>query len=124
MLARYVLPGDFDQICKWYMARGQTLPPKSLFPQIGIIVDDIAAGFLVRTDTSAAIIDGYISNPETDAKMRSDALDDITKSLMECAKFSGVRHLKFDSKSEAIKKRALSHGFSSGGVHEVFTLEI
>jgi hypothetical protein len=124
VLARYFLDTDFDQISKWYVARGKKLPDKSLYPYIGIIVDDVAAGFLVKTETSLGIIDGYISNPESNPKVRSAALNDITEGLIDCAKLIGIRYLKCESQSEAIKKRAIDNGFKSAGMFELFGLEI
>lgn len=124
MSARLVIDLDFDELGRWYLARWGSVPHKSLFPPIGFIVEGIAAGFLYLTDSSIAIIDGYISNPETDSKTRSDALNAITEALIGFAKSHGVKRLKCDSQSEAIKKRALSHGFTLVGVYDSFTLEL
>lgn len=124
MSARLVIDLDFDELGRWYLARWGSVPHKSLFPPIGFIVEGIAAGFLYLTDSSIAIIDGYISNPETDSKTRSDALNAITEALIGFAKNRGIMRLKCATQSEAIKKRAESHGFKCIGTYTTLILEI
>lgn len=124
MLAKRVLDLDFDEIGKWFESRGSKLPDISFFPRCGFIVHGIAAGFIYFTDSSIAIIDCYVSNPDSNITQRGDALDLITKALIEQAQFHKCKMLKCDTKLEAVKQRALSHGFKSLGAHESFSLEI
>lgn len=100
------------------------MPPRSLFPRSGFIISGVAAGFLYFTDSAVGIIDCYISNPDTDSKTRSDALDAITLALIGFARFHGVKLIKCDTKLEVIKTRALGHGFRATGSHESFALEL
>ncbi len=100
------------------------MPQKSLFPKNGFIIDGEAAGFIYLTDSPVAIIDCYISNPDTDSKTRSDALNAITISLIKCARFHRYKIVKCDTKLEAIKKRAVDSGFKPIGLHESFAMEI
>lgn len=123
MLVRRILDLDFHEISKWFDARGAKLPDRSLFPKTGFIIDSIAAGFLYFTDSTVGIIDCYISNPDTDSKTRSYALDQITNELIKFARSHGCYLLKCDTKIEAIKQRALNHGFKALGSHESFYLE-
>jgi hypothetical protein len=115
---------DFDQIARWFEARGTKMPPRSLFPRSGFIIDDVAAGFLYFTDSTVAIIDSYVSNPLSEPKTRSDALDAITLALIGFARFHGVKLVKCDTKLEVIKTRALGHGFKATGSYESFALEL
>jgi hypothetical protein len=124
LLARRVVELDFDEIEKWCEARGGRLPDKSLFPRTGFIIDGIAAGFVYFTDSAVAIIDCYLSNPKTDPKTRSDALNEITSSLIKSAQFHKCSVIKCDTKLEAIKKRATDFGFKSVGTYESFILEL
>lgn len=115
---------DFDEISKWCEARGHKMPDRSLFPRTGFIIDGTAVGFLYFTDSAVAIIDCYISNPDADSKTRSDALDAITVALTQCARFHKCKVIKCDTKLEAIKQRALRHGFKMLGAHDSFAMEL
>lgn len=124
MLARRFLELDFDEVEKWFVRRNQPMPDKSLFPKVGFIVDGIAAGFIYFTDSFVAIIDCYISNSDSDSKMRSDALDIITKSLINMARFHKCKVIKCDTQLESVKQRALQHGFKSLGTYESFSINL
>ncbi len=124
MLARRVVDLDFDEIKRWFGIRDERFPDRSLFPDTGFIIDGIAAGFVYFTDSSIAIIDCYISNPDTDQLSRSDALNAITESLINSAKFHRCKMIKCDTKLESIKARAISHGFKTTGAYESFIKEI
>lgn len=100
------------------------MPDRSLFPRNGFIIDGVAAGFIYFTDSLVAIIDCYISNPDTDSKTRSDALDLITEALIKCAIFNRCKLIKCDTQIGAISVRAIKHGFVSLGMHESYAMEI
>lgn len=124
MLVSRVLELDFDEIERWFEAHDMTMPHKSLFPPTGFIVRGIAAGFIYFTDSPLAIIDDYISNPTSDLKTRSDALNMITEHLLEIAKRRGCAVVKCDSKIEVIKKRAEALGFTPVGSFDSFVMKI
>lgn len=100
------------------------MPDKSLFPRTGYIVDGVAAGFVYFTDSAVAIIDCYISNPASDPDARSDALDAITRALLATAKFHKCSLVKCDTHLEAIKRRAVAHGFKAGAQYVSFSMRI
>lgn len=100
------------------------MPNRSLFPVTGFIVEKVAAGFLYITDSSVSIIDCYISNPKADLKSRSNALDAITRALITCAKEYDTKVLKCDTQLEAIKSRAVKHGFKPVGSFDAFAMEL
>lgn len=124
MLVRRILELDFDEIEKWFRAREMPVPERSLFPKIGFIVDNIAAGFIYFTDSSVAIIDCYISNPKSDKRNRDEALRAITGALITTAKFHKVKLLKCDTSLDAVKIRAEASGFKRIGAFDSFTMEI
>lgn len=124
MLVRRVLDLDFDEIAKWFEARKMPMPDRSLFPKVGFIVDNVAAGFIYFTDSRVAIIDCYISNPKSDKKVRDEALRGITGALVTIGKSHNTRLLKCDTQLDAIKIRAEQTGFKRIGSFDAFIMEI
>lgn len=124
MLAKRIYLDDLVQVKKWHEDRGINCPDLSYFPPTGFIIDDIAAGFILYTDSGIALIDGYISNPNCKKSEREKALNLITRALIESAKKKGCNVIKCDTKLDCIKIRATKHGFKSLGVYESFAMEI
>ena len=109
---------DYADISRWCALRDVAPPPEWALPENGFFSPDLAAGFLILTDTKVGIIDFYISNPLADKVMKSRALDRITQKLLEIAKDNDLKMVICSTKNEAIKKRALRNGFREG---ETFT---
>lgn len=124
MLVRRVLELDFDEIQKWFELRAMPVPDRSIFPKVGFIVNKIAAGFIYFTDSSIAIIDGYISNPKSDTRDRNEALDSITGALIMFARQHKVKLLKCDTALDSIKIRAEASGFKRIGAFDSFKMEL
>lgn len=123
MSVRAVVEKDFEQITYWANLRGILLQD-GVFPSHGLIEPNVAAGFLYCTDSCVAVLDCYISNPESDSHSRDLALDEITKGLIKIAKSMGYTEIKCDTQLSAIKTRAIKHGFKSLGQFELFVMEI
>lgn len=96
------------------------MPALDLFPKVGFIVDQVAAGFIYYTDSKVAIIDNYITNPRSDADERDEALNLITQELIGNAAFHGCTLVKCDTVLDIVKKRAMTFGFKSIGHFESF----
>lgn len=111
---------DYAALKSWFQARGVSAPAPSALPRLGVIVDGIAAGFLIQTDTSIACIDFYISNPEIEPHRRDHALDLITKALLKHAKRLGFKYVKSTTYLDVIAKRAKAHGFNEVGMFRTF----
>lgn len=123
-LVRKVQPVDLAQIKHWSKLRGHDLQCDSIFPPTGFIVDEIAAGFLYLTDAAVAVIDCYVSNPASDKERRDAALDAITNALLDVAKTKKIKLVKCETQIEAIKSRAIKHGFFLVGPHDIFMKRI
>lgn len=108
-------PEDYSQLTGWYKLRDAPVPPIEFFSDHGYIMDGVAAGFLYLTNSAVAIIDGYISNPESDKNTRDNALDWITIHLTAHAKTAGYKLIKCDSKLKEVITRAKDHGFKEIG---------
>lgn len=100
----------FEQVHRWMEQRGQTIAPEDL-PTTGFIVPGVAAGFLYRTDSSVAWIEGLVGSREVSAEARGHALDEIVRALRAEARRSGFKIMLGYTQLQAVVDRALRHGF-------------
>lgn len=121
---RRFLTEDFKQISEWMSERSLGVPRGTRLSSTGIIVDNVAAGFLYVTNSEVAIIDCFISNPKADKIDRGNALDEITEALLKLALRYGARIVKCDSQLPSIQERALRHGFTESGTYSSFSKEL
>lgn len=85
-------------------------------PESGFIVynadqSPIAMGFLRLIEGNYGMLDSYISNPQKPSELRDQALDLITKNLINYSKTLGLNKLFAFSANEHIILRAYNHGF-------------
>lgn len=64
--------------------------PFEHLPPTGLIVENIAACFLYRTDTPVALVEHLISNPKSDETERRQAVSEIIGELLAEAKRQGA----------------------------------
>lgn len=105
-------PGShFEQVLRWMQQRGQAITPEAL-PTTGFIVPGVAAGFLYRTDSSVAWIEGLVGAREVPAEARGRALDEIVRALRAEARQSGFKLMLGYTQLQVVVDRALRHGFT------------
>lgn len=86
MKARRIKPNDIYNIERWYEDRN-TIPPEPFdYPEVGFIVDEIAAIFVYQTDASFALVEGLISNKNAHHEDRSDAIRALYESVITFAR--------------------------------------
>ncbi len=124
MSVRPYSPEQYCLIEYWHTLRGIGCPPKAALPRVGVIANNLAAGFLYQTDSCFAIIDGYIANPVSDKAERDAALDAVTLALLEKAKELGFTHVKCETKLPSIGARATRLGFTCAGTFTYFVREL
>jgi hypothetical protein len=115
---------DYPIIFEWFEKRGMRTPPFNEFPRSGFIVDMHAAGFLIETDTSMAMFDFFISNPESPRALRDKALDQIVKGLSDLAKRRKYKYILCSSQVAAIERRAIKNHFRPLGLFKMFQKEL
>ena len=106
---------DYKTISHWCALRDMEPPPEWSLPELGVMVENIAVGFLILTNNNCAFLDFYISNPMSDKTMRSRALDQITEALIDTAKDLRVKLVMCNTASFPVKERARRHDFESVG---------
>jgi hypothetical protein len=99
---------------QWRKPWGELMTPEAL-PQVGFVVPDKAAGFLYRTDSSVALIEGIIAAPGLSREERNGAVDAIVAAVRDEARRQGFKLLLGYSQLDAIKVRAEKFGFMHVG---------
>lgn len=112
-VVRFDKQKHFNMITEWYINRKQNMLPLEYLPETGFIVPNICAGFLYKTDSKLALIENYISCPKSDKETRSNALDLVTKSLIDEAKKYDFNVIMALTKLDSVRKRAEKSGFQT-----------
>lgn len=94
----------------WRKPWNETMTPDAL-PEVGYVVPDKAAGFLYRTDSSVAWIEGIIAAPGLSKEVRSEAVNAIVAAIRDEARRQGFKLLLGYSQLDAIVDRAKRFGF-------------
>lgn len=97
--------------------------PQGYLPASGFIVDGVAVGFVLFTNSAIGILDYFISNPEVEFSERSEAISKITESLLILAKTSGCKAIKCETQSLSIELKAKHFGFKETGLFKSFFKE-
>jgi hypothetical protein len=107
---------DLSEINGWYAARNFPPVPREKLPENGRIVPGVAAGFLYLTDSSIALLEGYVTNPSAGLRQRSCAIDEITRALLTEAKIRGASEVVAICAARGIERRAQAHGMRTIGI--------
>ena len=100
----------FETVRSWMEARNEVITPDAL-PQTGFIIPGMAAGFLYRTDSSVAMIEGLVAAPGLGREVRDQAVDAIVLAVIAEAQRLGFKTLTGTTVLEAVVKRAERLGF-------------
>jgi hypothetical protein len=114
----YVPELHFDQVLGWMQSRDEVITPDAL-PKTGYIIPGKAAGFLYRTDSSIAWIEGLVAAPGLEREERSQAIDAVVLAIISEAQRLGFKTLLGYTLLDAVVKRAERTGFTyvGGGFH-------
>jgi hypothetical protein len=100
----------FETVRSWMEARGEAITLDAL-PQTGFIIPGKAAGFLYKTDSSVAMIEGLVAAPGVEREARDQAVDAIVQAVIAEAQRLGFKTLTGTTVLEAVVKRAERNGF-------------
>lgn len=104
------LERDLPEINSWYRARDMTMLKKEWIPPQGFILPNVAAGFLITTNTSIGILEHFVSNPRAKPEDRRLAIDMIAGRLILAGKSSGITGFLALSSHPAVFKLCEKHG--------------
>lgn len=109
---RPVEPSDLPEINTWYRKMEQPTMMADLMPPQGFFIPGVAAGFLIRTSTNVAILEGLIANPEADKEYRRLGIDKVVDSLLTATKVSGIRLVLVMTEHPRVKQMCEDKGFT------------
>lgn len=98
-------------IRSWYEKRGITPPEARKLPTLGFVVDNKVAGWLYQTDSTTALIDAVIADPDSLPKARRLALRRLAGVLTDTALSMGYTDVIFTSSSPTIQLIGKEMGF-------------
>ena len=106
---RLVNDSDYEMLCDWWKGWGWTPPPKDFLPTIGVVVEEVAAGFLYVTNSKVSWVDWIVSDKNYRGEDRDDIINVVLASLEEISKdydakflYSLIKHEKLMEKYEAM----------------------
>jgi len=102
---------DYKEVSRWWIA-GKFVPiTEGCLPENGLIVPDLCAGWLYKTDSCIGILEWLVGNPDALWDERGYAQDLVISSLKQLAKDFGMEALFTYCKHERLMKRYEDHGF-------------
>jgi hypothetical protein len=118
------LQTDLYVINRWMRAHGKRGFSPDELPEIGFIVEDVAAAFMYQTDSTVAFLENFVSSPSAKPKSVARALDAIVKELRHVASMNGISRLVVFSKVRSIGKRIGRLGFQLKGDWQGYSAEV
>lgn len=120
-LRKFNIDRDYETLCQWHEMYGIRPPQPENISKFGVVVEGVAAGFLLKTDTCTALLEGFIANPESWDHERDEALDKIAEGLIEEALKQGFKNIVCFTKLPAIVKRAQKFGLKEIGDYKLLS---
>lgn len=102
---------DYYILCEWWNKQNWQAPDRNMLPKTGLIIENICAGFLYKTDSDVALLEFIIANPESNKEERSEALDLLINNLVNIAKESGYKAIFTSLQHTKLLERYKKHGF-------------
>jgi hypothetical protein len=101
-------------LCGWWEAWGWIPPPKDFLPEIGVIVDEVAAGFLYISNSKISWVDWIVSDKNYRGEDRDDIINVVLASLEEISKDYDTKFLYSLIKHEKLMEKYQSMGYVKG----------
>lgn len=105
----------YNNIISWLADRGMSTPDPEDFPNAGFVysMDGIptAVGFLRMVEGRQGRIDYLISNPHQSPSHRDEAVQEVSKALIQLAKSLKLKHIYAHTQCGNTKSRSQNLGF-------------
>jgi hypothetical protein len=90
---RHFIAQDHKTVATWWEGHGWQAIPLDALPARGLIVPELAAGFLYQTDSNIGIMEWIVSNPQATPRKAYEAIQDIVSGLHMMAKDMGCKSI-------------------------------
>ena len=108
----------YGVVSEWWKKQDWEVLPIHALPTVGMIAYDkeipVASGFLYNTDSTFALIEFIVGNPDLDHKVRGEGLDIVINSLMDSAKLMDKKVILSYTSHKRLIDRYENHGFFKG----------
>jgi len=121
---RHFLVSDLPEMNGWYASRGKGGVSEDMLPVFGLIEPGVAAGFLYLTDSSLCLLEGFVSNPESEPMAAFMALGRIVRGLTVEAEKAGCRHVVGFTNLDGMVSVTRRQGFRANGQYEMVAREV
>jgi hypothetical protein len=111
-----------NQVKSWYKKR-EIILNYDVLPSLGLIIPNVAAGYMYLTTDNKAIIEGIITNPDSGFVPRSNAVTSILNALIDLAKKTNCKCIFGLSDTTSVIKRAEKLGFVEIGSYNLLFKE-
>lgn len=101
---------DYADFCAWCEAHGGGIVERDVLPTLGLIVEGVAALFLVQTDTAVAFAHHLTTNPAAGLRERTAAVAELADGIKALARELGFRYLLTWSGHRSVVRQALRSG--------------
>lgn len=99
------------EISEWFEARGLKPPPQETLSDMGYMADGRVAAWLYITNSSVAMIENIISDPNTVPSLRRQSLDKLIGFLVDTATALGYTTVLGITKHKGVLNLAQRFGF-------------
>lgn len=118
-LTNYKHDDHYLMLEKWLDSKGLVIPPKSFFSDCGFCINNIAIGFLFKTNSKQAYIDHVAADPNSSYEDRQLALDFLYKHIEKIALDEGYEIITGLARLPTMKTRFEDNGYR---IHNDYTL--
>lgn len=82
-----------EMITKWYKQWDMPIDDIIMLPPTGLIIPDVCAVFIYKTNSLICLIENLICNQECDLETRQQGLSIITNDILDMAKDCGFKKI-------------------------------
>lgn len=112
-LVRLYTPADYPMVCEWW--KGWNFPqlPESSLPPVGLIVNESACAWLIRSDCNVAWLAYPISSKSIRGAQRRETIDRLIDSIAFIAGQLGFRFLHAMTNKQSLDAHYRRCGFGA-----------
>lgn len=112
---RFNIDSDLETYAAWHKGAGNPVPTPDYLPENGLVIEHyglpLCLGFVYKTDSNTAIIEGIVKNPSEDKELVRKSLQLLTKELRLLARDLGFKHVFAYGNKTSVVERFKEEGF-------------